>query len=474
MPMLALQIPTSAHAAQASASVRPVDRLRRSRFRLIALASFGVLVGPFTIAILMALPVLLLWIGIQFQNVFILTVAVATIVLHAIAVRALLRAKRSGLRAEYTVTLGRSEAPDLYALVERLAQRIEAPTVHDVVIGSTVNASLTQTPIVFGLAGHRNVLTLGLPLLQTLTRDQLAGVIAHELSHLRADDGQLYALVSGVRAQWLRIRNGCDSGTFVGQSALRRFADAYLATLDRTATGVMRASEFAADQVAASVVGSETICLALARAAQAQETLSQLWDNYWLRNVREAYPAQGPWTAFSKALRNVSPALTGTLGHEVHTICHPRLADRLARLDPSFHLVAHDPCAGTPPAEDLLGAQRTHVRRSLNNQWWSEHKDRWCTFHRGVADQFNRLNLLDAAARDHALTLETALERTARAEYLLGAPEAISRAAWCVAAFPTAAHAHERLGTLLLQAGDHRGSAHIRKAVEIRSTTATT
>lgn len=87
---------------------------------------------------------------------------------------------------------------------------VEAPQLYELVYGLANRAGLPQTPRLYLLPGRGfNALTLGrhgqaviglnTNIVRALTREELAGVLAHEISHIRHDDLRVLAFANTVR-----------------------------------------------------------------------------------------------------------------------------------------------------------------------------------------------------------------------------------------------------------------------------------
>jgi Zn-dependent protease with chaperone function len=96
--------------------------------------------------------------------------------------------------------LSRTEAGPLYELVRTQARALRAPAVHQIILTDDYNAAAMQLPRLGLLGWPRNYVLVGLPLLQTLSPEQAAAVVAHELGHLRGGHGRFGALVYRVNA----------------------------------------------------------------------------------------------------------------------------------------------------------------------------------------------------------------------------------------------------------------------------------
>nr|WP_308801127.1 M48 family metallopeptidase [Streptomyces polyasparticus] len=85
---------------------------------------------------------------------------------------------RAGRLPDDDPVLHRQDAPELYALIDEVARVVGTRTVDEVRFDAEVNAGVLS----YGVRGRR-VLTLGLPLWETLTPQQQIALLGHELGH---------------------------------------------------------------------------------------------------------------------------------------------------------------------------------------------------------------------------------------------------------------------------------------------------
>jgi hypothetical protein len=84
------------------------------------------------------------------------------------------------------------EAPELFELLGALQRELHVGArFHHVPITDDFNAAVVQTPRLGILCWHVNHLSIGLPLMKALTREQLAAVLAHEIGHLAGGHARL-------------------------------------------------------------------------------------------------------------------------------------------------------------------------------------------------------------------------------------------------------------------------------------------
>jgi Zn-dependent protease with chaperone function len=105
----------------------------------------------------------------------------------------------------------RSEAPELYRLMDEVASLLGAPPPHAAVLDLQVNASAQSRTVAQGIPSTSTasksaskplrVVQLGLPLLMSLSERQLAGVVAHELRHFQQGSAARMAAAVGQTIQ---------------------------------------------------------------------------------------------------------------------------------------------------------------------------------------------------------------------------------------------------------------------------------
>jgi heat shock protein HtpX len=214
-----------------------------------------------------------------------------------------------------------NEAPDLYRLVQRLAQRAGIPMPRVYIIPSDApNAFAT------GRNPQHGAVAVTEGILRMLDPDELAGVLAHELGHIRNRDTLIMTVAATLAgaitmlahmAQWGAIfgfgrRDDEDSG---GGGVLGLLFMAILAPIAATLIqlAISRSREYFADSTGAAVAGSPS---GLARALEKLHYASQ-------RLPMDANPA-------TAHLFIVNPLTGGSLMNLFST--HPPIEERIRRL----------------------------------------------------------------------------------------------------------------------------------------------
>ncbi len=214
------------------------------------------------------------------------------------------------------------EAPELHRLVGALAERAGIPKPRVYVIDSPApNAFAT------GRSPEKGAVAVTTGITQLLSRDELAGVIAHELAHIRHRDtliASVAATIAGAigmiadMAMWAMMfggfgRDDDDSPLGALGGLLMIFLAPIMALLIQMA--ISRSREYAADEGGARIVGDPEPL------ASALEKL-----DYWSHHP-QAQMHVNPGTAH---LYIVNPLAGGGLVGLFRT--HPPTAERVARL----------------------------------------------------------------------------------------------------------------------------------------------
>lgn len=167
------------------------------------------------------------------------------------------------LRMYQAKAVSEGEAPELYAMVKNLALRASMPMPRVYVIPEdTPNAFAT------GRDEHHAVVAVTEGILRILGRDELEGVIAHELTHIRNRDiliGSIAATLAGAivmlahMAQWAAMFGGAsrDDDEGGGSNIVGLILMAILAPIAATLIqmAISRSREYLADAGGAKISG---------------------------------------------------------------------------------------------------------------------------------------------------------------------------------------------------------------------------
>ncbi|MFI7443826.1 M48 family metallopeptidase [Nonomuraea indica] len=277
--------------------------------------------------------------------------AVALNLAAALLVYALVMVSRRRAGEQPGVPVTREQEPVLWQTVEDLARRVRTAPPDEIRLVPEVNAAVSEDTRLLGLRATRRRLFIGLPLLQTLTMDEMRAVLGHELGHYSRAHTRLGAPVHRGRVALAAAVRGL-AGHPVVRLPFTWYARLYL----WVSQAVSRRQELEADALAVAIGGRQATAQALRRT----EDMALAWTLY----VRDYLSLAGtggcrPVTVFNgfHALLNdpVRQAEIARLAGEPRESSpydsHPPLADRLAAIE----LLPEPPQVPDPrPAQSLL------------------------------------------------------------------------------------------------------------------------
>lgn len=155
------------------------------------------------------------------------------------------------------------DQPRLFSVLSGVARAIQQEMPREVYAVGDVSAWVASRGGIMGF-GSRRVMGLGLPLLQALSVEQFRAVLAHEFGHYQAGDvalgpwihktgSAIARAIHDVREDWLRHVFGWYGRLFL-----------------RATQATSRRQEFIADQIAATVIGSQALADGLVQAQLAE------------------------------------------------------------------------------------------------------------------------------------------------------------------------------------------------------------
>lgn len=224
---------------------------------------------------------------------------------------------RLALRSMGARKVSEDEYPQLYALVSRLSQQADLPT-------PTIAVADTQTPNAFatGRSPGNAAVCVTTGILNTLDQDELEGVLAHELAHVKNRDVMVMTLAGFLSTlAFIVVRWGW---LFGGRRGRGGGAPVYVAIIVSLVVWVIsflliralsRYREFAADRGAAVITGKPSAL------ASALLTISGEMDRVPEEDLRE----QAEMNAFF-----IIPIKSGVVGRLFST--HPPTEQRIERL----------------------------------------------------------------------------------------------------------------------------------------------
>lgn len=259
-----------------------------------------------------------------------------------------------------------AEHPKLFAAIEEVARLTEQEAPKEVYLVPDMNAFVAQRGGIMGFFSRR-VMGLGLPLMQTLTVSQMKAVLAHEFGHFHAGDTKLGPWIYKTRGAIIRtVTNLAGAGSSVIHVPFEWYGNMFL----KITQAISRSQEYAADALAAEVVGARHLVEGLKRVHGGALAFQAYWQQEYAPVLKAGYrtPIAAGFAsclktdAFAKAIaESVEAELKSDESDPYDT--HPPLRERIAALEPL------EPSANEPTDEssaitllaDLEQAEKTLI-----------------------------------------------------------------------------------------------------------------
>jgi len=290
---------------------------------------------------------------------------------------------RPGLR-DNGESLAQKDAPELHVALDELKTKIDVRGRLEVRLDDDPSASAREGRGLFGVIGTRRVLTLGLPLLAVLGKDETRAVIAHEFGHFSRRHGRLGHWLYWAHLDWMAHAEQTDEESSLLDRAGAMLAEFFVPMFSRRAMVWSRRCEYEADADAARAVGGAPIVSALTRLAVFDKWCADEFPRV-LREWQRTQPAPPDdflgrmITAFERA----SPDLLASLASSELSRAsdglntHPSTAERAAKLGVEPELVPREQLAGS----GLLGGYWPAAVANYNTRWRNEHTVAWSAAH---------------------------------------------------------------------------------------------
>jgi len=293
-----------------------------------------------------------------------------------------------------------ANAGPLLAVLQEQTQALQAPPVHRVVLSNQFNAAVVQVPRLGIMGWSRNYVIVGLPLLQALSPDQAAAVMAHELGHLRGGHSRFSSWIYRVNQTWAQLMAQLERQQ--GRSWFSRFAAWYVPRFDAWSHPIRRTDEFAADAAAAELTDPRTMAEALCATVVRDAAIDKLyWDTLTATIADRPLPPPDAITQLlpvAKTIRLADAEEQRLLAQAYEAdpdpfSTHPTLGERLAALGQAPVV---PPLPATTAADVWLGASLPQLAAALDANWAEAHTELWKERHQTLQQQRQRLQTLTA------------------------------------------------------------------------------
>ena len=374
--------------------------------------------------------------------------------------------------------LTRTQAPELFALLDELQHRLRSVPFHKVLLICECNAAVVQVPRLGVLGWSRNYLLLGLPLLDGLSSDEIRAVIAHEFAHLSREHGRLSHWLYRLRRSWEEAFKQLSRPQNRGEISLRplavKFVEWFWPRFNAHAFVLSRSNEYEADAHAAEIAGKECVASSLVRLKFLNRHLEEnVWPEIWkVANDRTTPPDDvflrvrdglriGPKEAERDRWMGEAFRITTS-----NSDTHPCLTERLQALGALPHSKPSQlATAAMPSAAGRLLGNSEALRAEVHQLWRKTVESHWRERHARAGALSHRLTSLDQAVPETRADVDSLWDK-ARVLIDLHSDKTIEPLLRQIIALrPDHAPANFHLGRLLLESGNGDGEAYLERVM---------
>jgi hypothetical protein len=313
--------------------------------------------------------------------------------------------------------IARPDAPALFDALDALKSALDVGGRIDVRLDDALSASASEERGLFGVAGTGRVLTLGVPLLALLSRDEVCAVIAHEFGHFSRRHGRFGHWLYWVHLDWLCYAKQTDDDSSILERGAAVFSQIFAPAFSRRALVWSRRCEYEADADAARAAGGVFVVSALMRLAVFEAWFNDAFPRIvrdWERS--EPNPPDDFLARMIAAFDGAPPDLLAGMAAGAArrsgdwSDTHPAVMERAAALGVEPDLAPR----GAPAGAALLGTLWPDVVAAWNVSWRNDKAVDWAAAH----VHYRLIDVPLLAAPPETVAGWPAVQQLARAEAL--------------------------------------------------------
>ena len=371
------------------------------------------------------------------------------------------------------IHISKNEAPELFSIIDDLKKKLNSPNFHHVLITDDFNAAVVQRARLGLLGWYQNYLIIGLPLMQSLTVEQLTAVLAHEFGHLSKNHARTANWIYRQRIRWeqlfILIEQNSSKVDIIFRPFLKRFVP-YFATYSFP---IARANEYEADKISVNLTSAETVAETLTTVNVIGHYLE---EEYWPKIFNQvetlALPKLSPYMNYVQQLsdyvlhKETDHWLTYSL-----SLCtsfedtHPSLSDRLNAIDQTAQVkfAQHG-----DTAERLLGTCYAGIVSAFDQKWQVAVQDAWQKEHQSFLERKDYLASLNKRMdQQEQLSLEERFDQILLTEKLAHQSEkAFELALQLYQEFPEHPHTNFICGRFYVEQKNLQGVVLLEKVIQ--------
>ncbi len=342
------------------------------------------------------------------------------IVFLLVTIAAILRAIWSAVTIKFPPPVGlplnRQDFPTFTKLIERLAREIGVHNLKRILLVPEFNASVVQIPKYGAFGFADNYLIVGLPLLQSISPNQLIAILAHEFGHLSSNHSKFEAWIYRLSVAYSKLLENSNSQDNSG-IIFKAFLNWYSPFLNAYSFVLRRRNEYVADNFAVKIAGASSTADALILADVYSMNLTEkFWTMVYQSVHQESEP---PQDVFARLGSFVKEDLEVNQAQELLERCllvktnyadtHPCLLDRLQAIGYTGKIklpaLTHQTAA-----EKYLGDSLESVTQQLNEVWHQSVLPSWQERYQYIQESKSGMLQLEQKAQNDGLTADELLQ----------------------------------------------------------------
>lgn len=346
---------------------------------------------------------------------FFLIVAIL-IVPIAVIFEAIWKALTIKVASPVGLPLNRKEFPELAQLVDRLAREIGVENLRRILLVPEFNASVVQVPKYGAFGFADNYLMIGLPLLQSISSNQLTAILSHEFGHLSSNHSKFDAWIYRLSIAYSKLLANSNSQDSSG-AIFKVFLNWYVPLLNAYSFVLRRRNEYTADNFAVKIAGASSTADALILIDVYSLNLDeQFWSMVYHSVHEEAEP---PADVFARLGSFVKEDIEINKAQDLLERCllettnyadtHPCLRDRLQAIGYT-NKINLPPRVDLTAAEKYLGNSLDRVTQQLNDIWHQSVLPNWQERYQYVQTSKSGMLQLQQKVQNDGLTADELLQ----------------------------------------------------------------
>lgn len=369
------------------------------------------------------------------------------------------------------------DAPQLFNDVKAAGDFLKAPKPDHILVNTDFNAAVINLPQ-RGIFGTRSYLCLGLPLMESLSPQQLKAVIAHEMGHFSGRHGKSSRWIYQMRQTWARFVESQELQDVGSVKFLYEpFLNWYFPYFDAHSFVLARQQEREADKMATQITGAQPLAEALISLDVKSRLLQQsYWKDIYDLTKTQANPPEQVFSKMFTALREPKEEAAEMLAFKQslavrtdYSDTHPSLNERLKSLGFDYDKNEYQPSASSEinAAQFYLGKLAVDLTKKFDNEWQREVSEAWKAQHKYFGDVEKRVAELNEKSQTETLTDNELYELADLTASKHDAKSAVPILKELLERSPDFAWAHYSLGVTLLDEDDECGIEMLEKAQKL-------